>query len=362
MGKRRRSLQDLIAQTCEACNGGFDSMQGLMAHQSMSKQCAWYKKGKLKAIYVDDSSDESSSSSNEDLDDAEDVLLPDVDPGEDDEFEVLMFAPETAHRNAPTQSASAGESSSPSHARRTALALDDDEDTRVEEVNEAAGVVLREGETVREEWRRYFEEQKEKNGKQHKGEFSLWDPFDSELDWQLASWLIKEGIGQGAIDRLLKIPKFREKLELSYHNSRALLQKVDSIPDRATWKERWLSFKDRPGERHLVQFRDIIEAIKALLGNPAHASQIVYRPSWIFSDKSRKNRIYTEMWSGKWWHAVQVRSCVLFIPEAITDKKTMTESPTSRCCPRSGHHFDRQDAADAILGQQVGIPGLYDLG
>lgn len=87
---------------------------------------------------------------------------------------------------------------------------------------------------------------------------------------------------------------------------RALLQKVDSMPARAEWKEEWLTFKDRPGERHLVQFRDVIEAIRALLGNPAHADRIVYRPSKLFSSSARDNRIYTEMWTGKWWHALQV--------------------------------------------------------
>ncbi|KAH9910451.1 uncharacterized protein B0H18DRAFT_963289 [Fomitopsis serialis] len=53
MGKRSRCLEDLFAQTCEACYGYFDTTQGLMAHQSTSRQCAWYKKGKLREIFVD---------------------------------------------------------------------------------------------------------------------------------------------------------------------------------------------------------------------------------------------------------------------------------------------------------------------
>lgn len=101
-------------------------------------------------------------------------------------------------------------------------------------------------------------------------------------------------------------------LGLSYHNTRALLQKVDSLPERAEWQERWLSFKDRPNEKHLLQFRDIIQAIRALLGSPDHADKIVYRPQHIFRDASRKQRIYGEMWTGQWWHAVQV-SASLFI-------------------------------------------------
>ena len=51
MGKKRRSLEDILSTTCSACNEGFDTMQGLAAHQSMSKKCAWYKKGKLKEVF-----------------------------------------------------------------------------------------------------------------------------------------------------------------------------------------------------------------------------------------------------------------------------------------------------------------------
>ena len=105
--------------------------------------------------------------------------------------------------------------------------------------------------------------------------------------------------------------QFREKLELSYHNMRALLQRVDSLPERAEWQECTITIKDRPKERHLLQFRDIIQAIRALLGNIRHAGKIVYRPRKIFRDVSRMQRIYNEMWSGKWWHAVQASTLII---------------------------------------------------
>ena len=97
-----------------------------------------------------------------------------------------------------------------------------------------------------------------------------------------------------------------EKLGLTYKDVRELLVKVDSIPDRATWKLASLAFPDRPDEKHLVRFQDILEAIKALLGNPSYAKHIVYRPKRVFTDHSRTSRIYTEMWTGQWWNAVQV--------------------------------------------------------
>ncbi|KAI0724930.1 hypothetical protein C8Q72DRAFT_786477 [Fomitopsis betulina] len=176
MCRKKHDLEELLAQTCNTCNEWFETMQGLMAHQSMSKKCSWYKKGKLKAIFEPSPEQQAKSSS---------------------EFAQAQRRQEVSPNT------------------------------------------------------------------------------------------------------------FREKLGLSYHNMRALLQKVDSMPARAEWKEEWLTFKDRPGEHHLVQFRDVIEAIRALLGNPAHADRIVCHPSKLFSSSACDNRIYTEMWTGKWWHALQ---------------------------------------------------------
>lgn len=56
-----------------------------------------------------------------------------------------------------------------------------------------------------------------------------------------------------------------------------------------------------------VRHRDPLEAIKTLLGDPTYANDIVYTPKKVFENKNKDNRIYTEMWTGKWWHAVQVR-------------------------------------------------------
>ena len=99
-----------------------------------------------------------------------------------------------------------------------------------------------------------------------------------------------------------------EKLELSFKNVRELFGKVDSIPDRALWHEGTIAFPDKPDEEYAVRYRDILEAIQALLGNPAHMKHIVYRPKRVFTDQSRTNRIYTEMWTGLWWNTVQVSS------------------------------------------------------
>lgn len=101
-------------------------------------------------------------------------------------------------------------------------------------------------------------------------------------------------------------PQVAEKLNLSFHNTRGMHQILEEIPARATWKTCHLSFPDRPEEKHMIQFRDPLEAIRTLLGNPAHARDIVYKPKKVFSDGTKEKRVYSEMWTGKWWHSIQV--------------------------------------------------------
>lgn len=81
-------------------------------------------------------------------------------------------------------------------------------------------------------------------------------------------------------------------------------QIINTIPSRALWHTTYLSFPDNPEEQHMVQYRDPLEAICTLLGNPAHAKNIVYKPCKVFADESKENQIYSEMWTGKWWHAL----------------------------------------------------------
>jgi hypothetical protein len=99
-----------------------------------------------------------------------------------------------------------------------------------------------------------------------------------------------------------------DKLGLSFKDTRTLHQKVDNLPARAgPWKEKVLQFPDQSQEQFLVRFRDPLEAVKALLGDPTLAKDIVYKPRHIFAqDEEGKRRVYNEMWSGDWWWSLQV--------------------------------------------------------
>lgn len=100
-----------------------------------------------------------------------------------------------------------------------------------------------------------------------------------------------------------------EKLGLSYHNIRGLHQKLDAMPERAgIWKTTKLSFNERPNESFTLRYRDPIEAVKSLWKDPQLSPEMVFAGRKIFSDKTLKNRIFTEMYTAKWWHVLQVRS------------------------------------------------------
>ena len=114
--------------------------------------------------------------------------------------------------------------------RRTSVALDDDEDNRVVDVDKDAAREYGEGETMQEAWRKHFTEAKHKDGvggsvgkslahcthlsliafsswsvADSATDSALWEPFDSEMDCDVASWCIKEGVSEGAVNRLLNI-------------------------------------------------------------------------------------------------------------------------------------------------------------
>lgn len=94
-----------------------------------------------------------------------------------------------------------------------------------------------------------------------------------------------------------------------------MLQTVDTIPERSgQWFAKKLSFRDRPEEYFTIRYRDPVEAIKALWGDPAFSRDLVYKPVKMFRGQTQteSERIYSEMWTGGLWNAAQVCQHVVF--------------------------------------------------
>ncbi|KAJ7939775.1 hypothetical protein B0H13DRAFT_2497549 [Mycena leptocephala] len=188
---------------------------------------------------------------------------------EDDVFQFIPLAP-----NEP------GPSSAPQLTGQSRY-LSDEDDSRVIDSHPTAGQVIRMNDNLHAKWQHSFGLALDPDGdvEMHGPDSpNIFAPFASKLDWQIAEWVIKDGPGHKAFDRLLRIPGVREKLGLS-------------IPDRAMgWTSKSLSFPDRPNEKYIIRYRDPLAAIQSLLGNPAHAKDIVYVPKKVFSDEKRNNQ------------------------------------------------------------------------
>ncbi|KAG1720069.1 uncharacterized protein EDB91DRAFT_1065030 [Suillus paluster] len=293
---RRVLAEGSTSYKCPApgCIRTFGTTQGLNSHLRNAASCKWHKLGKGREL---DRVDEEGMEG-----------LPDgiVDEVEDDLFQLIPLGPDNQEQGEPI----AGPSTS---RHRTALA--EEEDARVTETHPTAGRVIRMEETVHAKWQTQFGsgdgEEAESDCSDEDEDGNLFYPFASRLDWQVGCWAVQEGIGHKAFDRLFAIPGVRERLGLAYYNIRGLHQTIDSIPPRAKWQSTYLAFNDTPDYKHELHYRDPLEAIQTLLGNPAHAQDIVYKPSKIFTDASHSTCIYNEMWTGHWWHAVQVSVSIL---------------------------------------------------
>lgn len=57
-------------------------------------------------------------------------------------------------------------------------------------------------------------------------------------------------------------------------------------------------------ERVELWRRNPVEVIRELIGNPAF--QMAFAPKKVYSDRSKLNRIFDEMWTADWWWNLQV--------------------------------------------------------
>ncbi|KIY69492.1 hypothetical protein CYLTODRAFT_452584 [Cylindrobasidium torrendii FP15055 ss-10] len=179
------------------------------------------------------------------------------------------------------------------------------------------GVAIRMSTSLYERWDALFgvgrvpENERMDGSGQPELEGSLYKPFASKLDWDVAQWMVSEGIGHGSFNRLLEIDGLRERLGLSYRNTAGLHESVDAIPRRAgQWYDKHISFPDRPNEIFILRHRDIIECIRSLWGDPELSKHIVYKPCKLFQKSTEPgtehgSRLYNEMWTGQWWWFVQ---------------------------------------------------------
>ena len=150
---------------------------------------------------------------------------------------------------------------------------------------------------------------------------SIWAPFQSQQDWEVARWA-KTRCATSEADGFLEIPgvcvarslnyygpKSRlqvvDKLELSYHTIKQLDDLLDNnLPQHPSFRCKEQVVGD---ERLKFYYRDVLECIRLLFGDPQYAKDLVFAPERQYTSQERKSRLYHEMYVCDWWWTIQVR-------------------------------------------------------
>ncbi|EIW63618.1 uncharacterized protein TRAVEDRAFT_114206 [Trametes versicolor FP-101664 SS1] len=161
---------------------------------------------------------------------------------------------------------------------------------------------------------------------EHGTSTSPYAPFLSELDWGVARWAkARCGAGSTAFSDLLAVEGVAQRLALSYKNSRELNAIIDKLP---TGRPRFVREEIVvAGEAFEVYFRDILECIRALLGDPEFAPLLLLVPEQHYTDGTKTMQVYFDMNTGKWWWATQraleeKKPGATVIPVIISSDKT----------------------------------------
>ncbi|KAJ6471238.1 hypothetical protein C8R47DRAFT_988352 [Mycena vitilis] len=144
-------------------------------------------------------------------------------------------------------------------------------------------------------------------------------PFRDDDEWQLAKWLIKN-VGHTATEEFLKLSIISDRAKPSFEGKKSFFEKVDSLPGGANWHCKILDTKgDLPDldkdpsgstmrrEQSELWFRDPVECVAELIGNPSFRHAMRYAPEKLYEDIEGKIEVVNEMWTASWWWEIQKR-------------------------------------------------------
>ncbi|KAI0282932.1 hypothetical protein BC826DRAFT_1093882 [Russula brevipes] len=136
-----------------------------------------------------------------------------------------------------------------------------------------------------------------------------WAPFADKDEWEFGLWMLRT-LGRQQMDDLLKLNFIKLRTNISFHNSYTFLKKVDSIPTGPGWTCEMVGLPRGPdGVEHEAELwsRNVNECVAALLGNVGFQDHIAYKPTKVFKDAERTERLYGEAWTADWWWETQAK-------------------------------------------------------
>ena len=153
--------------------------------------------------------------------------------------------------------------------------------------------------------------------------------------------------------------KIVDKLGLSYCSTQELNGLIDTeLPGRPHFQCETL---DIGGEELEFHYRDVLECIRSLYGDPSWAQEMAFTPERHYTGHAHTSRVYNKLYTSDWWWTVQV--CLVISRQNNVLMSLI--SGTLRGTPTRGYSCTRncilgQDSTHAVQ-KQNSIPDLsYD--
>ena len=181
-----QSSSVLNPHICPTCGKHFSTESGANKHLSQSRKCAWYNKIKYQDLTVYPDTEDYGEDLPHDDDITQPPIFDDILPdaiNQDNEDEIINVQ-------------NTNRSSTPQSSNYTSLEDDSRTGELYYEDYPDAGKILGVQETTQQQWNKTVSPIANTN---------IFYPFESELDWKMAEWLIDNGPSQSANNQLLKI-------------------------------------------------------------------------------------------------------------------------------------------------------------
>ena len=130
-----------------------------------------------------------------------------------------------------------------------------------------------------------------------------WNPYSSEADFNLASWLVRSKVSNSQIDvyfaeglRGMDARSFWSAYTLQQH-----LDVQDPLGEYLTWTDAAIG---DGRETTTFYYRNALDCVRYQVGQVAYRSDMVYAP--IREYDSSGERLYSEMHTVDWWCETQV--------------------------------------------------------
>ncbi|KZT47801.1 hypothetical protein CALCODRAFT_445092 [Calocera cornea HHB12733] len=133
--------------------------------------------------------------------------------------------------------------------------------------------------------------------------------FNNAAEWELAHFLKTSRMTKGDINRFLKLIYVKER-PLSFENVAQLERKLSAVPGGPKWQQATISIKNAPDQPRQLLYRDPVECLQYLLGNPTFKEDLILEPYFEYTDETMSERLINEMPTGDYCCRVQVRAII----------------------------------------------------